>query len=155
MVLNSILTKSQLSIQNISLGQWRAWRQRAQLSWAGVVRVAPASASAVGFPAFLPFFFFFTLFFQLSFFHRFQRPSLGSFCVTGRKRSGSGNKASTSSCFANSGEQGLGLLLSNRQPISLHFRKKDSSLLVVFACWNIVQQGLQSSVIEVYLFPLF
>lgn len=153
MVLNSILTKSQLSIQNISLGQWRAWRQRAQLSWAGVVRVAPASASAAGFPAFLPF--FFTLFFQLSFFHRFQRPSLGSFCVTGRKRSGSGNKASTSSCFANSGEQGLGLLLSNRQPISLHFRKKDSSLLVVFACWNIVQQGLQSSVIEVYLFPLF
>lgn len=64
MVLNSILTKSQLSIQNISLGQWRAWRQRAQLSWAGVVRVAPASASAVGFPAFLPFFFFFSLYFS-------------------------------------------------------------------------------------------
>lgn len=67
MVLNSILTKSQLSIQNISLGQWRAWRQRAQLSWAGVVRVAPASASAVGFPAFLPFFFFFHFIFPVVF----------------------------------------------------------------------------------------
>lgn len=80
------------------------------------------------------------------------RGSVGPFCVLlGRKHSESINKAP---CFAHSGNRTCGSFCPP-EGVSLHFRTKDLSLLLVLSCWKRVLEGLQSSVVKMYFFPPF
>lgn len=124
MVLNSILTKSQISIQNISLGQWRAWRQRAQLGWS----CSPGARSGLPLPQHLQLV---SLLFCLFFFFHFIFPvvclsqileAISWFLLCHRQEAlRKWQQGFHLILLCQLGKQGLGLLLSTRRNLkNLH-----------------------------------